>query len=285
MPMATARFSRHLHRRVLMGSAAAFTLALAAGGGARAQTNDARTRNYTPDTDRMRSVVTEARRNYIQQQSPGNNIVTDGLTQTYLRVNGNTTDIYTATFSGSNAYNSFNYFTVGEKNTVNLIVPTKADQLVNIVRLGAVDIRGVLNSFQNGTLGGRVVFADSYGFIVGPSGVVNVGSLTVVTPKKEILDQVISGGKVDEALAARIISGDVPISPDGAVVISGKVNVDNKIAITAADVKIAGSLEAAQRAAQQKAQFVSTVNMKGWDGGRGELVARNGKFSIGGGPR
>src|ERR1700686_141105 len=95
----------------------------------------------------------------VQGQSPGNNIVTDGQTTTTLHVHGRTTTITTSTMSGGNAFNSFKTFSEGQGNTVDLIVPDAAGKLVNVVREGPVNIQGILNSYQNGRIGGKVVFA------------------------------------------------------------------------------------------------------------------------------
>lgn len=218
----------------------------------------------------------------VQRQSPGNNIVADGQTATKIWVNGRYTTITTSTFSGGNAFNSFKTFSEAQGNTVNLIVPNSAGKLVNIVRQGSVNILGTLNSYQNGKIGGNVVFVDSYGMVVGASGSVNVGSLTVVTPTQATVNAMIAGGKVNDALVARVVTGDVPLSADGSVVISGRVNASQFIKITATDVRIAGSLQAAQRMAEQKARFAATVNTHGMQGS-GMLVSHNGNVSIGGG--
>ena len=124
-------------------------------------------------------------------QSPGNLIVPDGRTATTLSVHGSVKSVRTSTFAGGNAYNSFSTFSEAQGNTVNLYVPKQAHKLVNIVRNGAVNIQGTLNSYQNDKIGGNVVFADSYGFIVGKSGTINVGSLSVVTPSGATLDQIV----------------------------------------------------------------------------------------------
>ena len=172
-----------------------------------------------------------------------NSIVPDGRTATHITVKGNVTDIRTSTFRGGNAYNSFSTFTEAAGNTVNLFVPNKAANLVNIVRNGAVDIEGTLNAYQNGKIGGNVVFADSYGMVVGKSGAINVGGLTVVTPSGATLDSLIdSKGHVNAALAEQVIAGNVPLSPDGSVLIKGKINAQNFVAITAHDVKVENEL-------------------------------------------
>ena len=213
-------------------------------------------------------------------QSPGNLIVTSGRTATQVAVSGHTTTISTSTMSGGNAYNSFTQFREAAGNTVNLIVPGAAKNLVNVVTGGPVNIQGALNSYKNGSIGGNVIFADSYGFIVGPSGVVNVGSLSVVTPNKATVDALISpNGVVNDALANQMIHGNVPISPDGSVVISGQIIAQHGVHINAHDVLVAGSVPEAERAARQRAQFESTVNAKGMTEG-GAIVVRNGGISI-----
>ncbi len=209
-----------------------------------------------------------------------NSIVPDGRTATHVTVKGNVTDIRTSTFRGGNAYNSFSTFSEGAGNTVNLFVPKQAANLVNIVRNGAVDIEGTLNAYQNGKIGGNVVFADSYGMIVGKSGTINVGALTVVTPSGATLNSLIdANGHVNTALASQVIAGNVPLSPDGSVLIKGKINAQNFVTITAHDVKIAGSYEEAMRSATQRAQFEATVNSQGMREG-GAIVAHNGSIEI-----
>ena len=155
----------------------------------------------------------------------GNMIIPDGRTATRLSGSGRRSGITTSTMSGGNAYNSFSHFKEAAGNTVNLQVPGNANYLVNIVRDSAVDIRGTLNSYKNGQIGGNVVFSDSYGFVVGKGGVVNTGSLTVVTPSKAVNDAIIGkDGRVNNALAGQVIRGDVPLSPDGSVMIEGRIN-------------------------------------------------------------
>ncbi|WP_210255002.1 leukotoxin LktA family filamentous adhesin, partial [Methylocapsa sp. S129] len=137
-----------------------------------------------------------------------------------------------------------------------------------------------LNSYKNGVIGGNVIFADSYGFIVGASGVVNVGSLSVVTPTQKTIDQLIGpDGVVNNALASQLIHGNVPISSDGSVAISGQVIAQHGVRINAHDVLVAGSIPEAERVARQRAQFESTVNARGMTEG-GAIVVRNGAISI-----
>jgi filamentous hemagglutinin family protein len=209
-----------------------------------------------------------------QSLEPGGNVILpDGRTATDLSVNGNTTDITTGTLAGGNAYNSFSRFEVGESNIVNLHVPNEAGHLINIVRDAPVVVDGTLNALKDGRIGGNVVFADPYGFIVNKNGVVNAGSLTVVTPTRDFLEQTLdSSGRIDTGHGARIIDGDVPISPDGAIVIRGKINTENGVFLRGNTVLVEGP-------SRHKAQFDATVNTSGKRTG-GQIVVQNGKLRI-----
>jgi hypothetical protein len=126
--------------------------------------------------------------------------------------------------------NVFRHFVVGEVNTVNLIVPDNATRLVNIVKDSTPEIHGVLNSYKSGTLGGNVVFASSHGFLVGPSGVVNVGQLTVRTPTSGDIDDLISGSKS--------IGDTLAVLPTGLITIQGKINSKDGIDLQGSHVQV-----------------------------------------------
>ena len=115
-------------------------------------------------------------------------ITPDGRTLTVVGHTGAVWNVNTSTVSGSNAFNSFSTFNVGAGNTVNLHVPSAATNLINIVRDQRTDVYGILNAIKDGQIGGNVWFANPHGFVVGASGVVNVGSLTVTTPTQGFVD-------------------------------------------------------------------------------------------------
>jgi len=131
--------------------------------------------------------------------------------------------------SGGVAINVFNHFVVGNGNTVNLMVPAGSSQLVNIVRSSRPEVWGVLNAYQNGTLGGDVTFASADGFLVGAGGVVNVGKLTLRTPSASDITDFVSGNKPIGDLA----SGTYALSGTGLVSIQGKVNTRDGLAVHA----------------------------------------------------
>ena len=211
----------------------------------------------------------------------GNNIVADGLTKTKITVQGNHTKISTKTVSAGVAFNTFSDFQQAAGQRVDLFVPDQAGSLVNIVSNGAVVINGELNSFKNGEIGGNVFFSSSNGFIVGASGRVNVGSLTVNTPTQAFLDRIIgSDGRVNNAVAQQLMRGEIPISPNGVIAISGQVNAKGGITLQGHTVTINGITgPVTANDLGQRLKFGATVNSTGLVEG-GALVSRGGKISI-----
>ena len=207
--------------------------------------------------------------------SVGNQIVPTGRTDTKLSVSGAVTDITTGTVTGGNAYNDFSQFSTVTGSTVNLQVPNGANNLVNVVRNAPATVNGVLNSYKNGQIGGNVVFADPYGFVVGASGVVNTGTLTVRTPTSDFLNQLIGpNGAISSTAAAALQSGDVPLSPDGRISIRGKVNAIGDVILSGQSVSVGRD-----PASVHAAQFAATVNKTGLRTGAA-IVSRNGGIDI-----
>lgn len=194
-----------------------------------------------------------------------NNITTTGHTQTTITPGaGNVTNITTNTVRGKSGFNSFGHFTVGQGNTVNLHVPDMADNLVNLVHDSAVQINGTLNGMKNGAIGGNIIFASSHGFVVGSSGVLNVGSLIVTTPSSDqmgdLRDLTGSGVSAAEADAAigELLAGDYR-DGGGNVTIDGRVNSAGAIDLFAASVTVASSAQLNAGSAL----FGATVNSLG----------------------
>lgn len=204
-----------------------------------------------------------------------NQIIPTGRTATTVTVTGQTTDITTKTLSGGNAYNDFSQFSTAPGTTVNLAVPSSANNLINIVRDAPAYVGGTLNSYKNGHIGGNVVFADPYGFIVGRQGIVNVGSLMVRTPTKAFIDRLIGpAGQIDNTAAEALLAGDIPISPDGRVSIRGKVNARHNVSLVAQSIAVGRD-----PATVHAVEFAATVNVKGLRTGAA-IVARNGGIDI-----
>lgn len=160
-----------------------------------------------------------------------------GQTATSLAVNGATTDVRTNTIHGTNAFNSFTRFEVGGGNTVNLHLPTGTSNLVNLVSDSAVRVNGTVNSLvSSGRVGGHVIFADPYGFVVGASGVLNVGSLAVSTPSLAGMDRLFGAAAgTDAAAVADLQAGKLGVSSLGGIRIEGQVNALDSVTLQAGD--------------------------------------------------
>ncbi len=210
-----------------------------------------------------------------------NNIVPDGRTKTTVDVNGNHTKIRTNTVSAGVGFNTFSDFEQAAGQRVDLFVPEKAGSLVNIVKNGAVVINGELNAFKDGKIGGNVFFSSSDGFIVGKTGKVNVGSLTVNTPTQAFLDKVVrADGTVNNAVAQQLMRGEIPMSPNGIISIAGQVNAQGGITLQGHTVAVNGnSGPLTGQDLGQRTKFNATVNSTGMLEG-GALVSRGGQISI-----
>ncbi len=83
-------------------------------------------------------------------------------------------------------YRKYDNFTLGEGDIANLIykygTSKDIETFVNLVQNG-VNINGILNTMRDGNFyNGRAIFISPNGLTVGASGVLNVGSLSVMTP-------------------------------------------------------------------------------------------------------
>ncbi len=190
-------------------------------------------------------------------------IVTDGRTQTQLiQTTPGVVDIHTGTVRGANAFNSFHHFQVAETHTANLYLPQQTSNLINLVHDSRVAIHGTLNSYQDGVIGGNVVFADPHGFLVSATGQVNVGSLAVATPTTGFMQQIIApDGTISDSHVARLLDGDVPVSPDGLISIQGRVEAQNLILFHGHAVDIAGHLNTRLADTEHEALFQGAVNV------------------------
>ncbi|UVO26329.1 leukotoxin LktA family filamentous adhesin [Bradyrhizobium arachidis] len=216
------------------------------------------------------------------QAQTANVIIPDGRTGTSLQTSGNVTNVTTSTVSGVNAFNSFSQFSVGQGNTVNLQLPTGTQNLVNIVRDAPVYVNGTLNSYMNGQIGGNVFFADPKGFVVGRSGIVNVGSLNVSTPTREFTDSLIGAqGQINGSAVGNLMAGSFPVSPDGNIRIFGRINAQDGVRLTGQNVLVGGG--ASQRDIanlDHAAKFAASVNSKGLRSAAA-ITVRNGSIHIG----
>lgn len=191
-------------------------------------------------------------------------IVPDGRTQTSVSTQGVVSDVRTSTVSGSNAFNSFQRFGVQAGTTANLHLPAGTANLVNIVRDQRTDVHGILNAIKEGRIGGNIYFANPYGFLVGGSGVVNVGSLTLSTPTLQFVDRFfVAPGSPDSAALAQLLAGTAPRSGAGVITIDGKVNAADGVTLDAGTISVGGTLFSGARFLGTAPDFSDVVNANG----------------------
>ena len=117
-------------------------------------------------------------------------------TDTLINTVGNITNIQTNTTAknGTIGVNTFGRFNVGQGHIVNLNLINQQNKLVNLIfDSSASQIHGIVNSYKNGNIGGNVLFANPNGFVIGSTGVFNVGSLTLMTPKEDVMKKIFDG--------------------------------------------------------------------------------------------
>ena len=94
--------------------------------------------------------------------------------------NINPTDI-----KGNVGFRNYANFNLSEGDVANLIFKHGANNLAKFVNLvdSKININGIVNTMRDGNFyNGQAVFVSPQGMVVGASGVLNVGSLSVYTP-------------------------------------------------------------------------------------------------------
>jgi len=204
-------------------------------------------------------------------------ILPDGNTATQVHAAGNVANVNTATVRGTNAFNSFSRFNVGSGDTVNLHLPNGTQNLLNLVHDERTTSDGVLNSIRNGQVGGTLYFANPHGIVVGPSGVVNTGTLHAVTPTQDFMRRFFSApGEPSTEATAQLMNGSAPLNPDGLISIQGKVNTVTGATLDAGQISVAGEIRST---APAEAGFADAVNLSGLDTAAG-VTLEAGEISL-----
>lgn len=122
----------------------------------------------------------------------------DGTNVTF---ENNVANIYAEEISaaGSVGLNRFTNFDVTNGQTANLFFQKTADgptvnTLVNMVQ-NQINIAGTVNAVRNNQIGGHLYFLSPQGMVVGATGVINAGALTVMTPTEDFFKKAAYGVK------------------------------------------------------------------------------------------
>ena len=101
---------------------------------------------------------------------------------------GYTYNIEATKVSGSTGFRHYNNFKLDKGDIANLLYRTKANKeyskFVNLVD-NRVNINGIVNTMRgNNFYNGHAIFVSPQGIVIGASGVLNVGALTLMAPSQ-----------------------------------------------------------------------------------------------------
>ena len=134
--------------------------------------------------------------------------------------NGNNWDIRPGFSQGSTDFGHFNQFNLTEGDIANLINSIDRDKFVALVN-NQVNINGILNilnssgAFNNG----HAIFVSPSGIVIGASGVLNVGALSLITPSQDTYNSFTSGMKANPTEDLSNLKTD----SQGNITINGKI--------------------------------------------------------------
>lgn len=183
--------------------------------------------------------------------------ITKGADFTTITTNGNVTDVTTSKVYGGSVkigVNVFNTFQLDANQIANLYFGTKeantANKLVNFVDT-RIDVNGTVNAVQNNKIGGELYFLSRDGMAVGASGVINTGSLYVMTPVSEIADPTspfnyaMLKGEFSNASATpgsqvydNTMTASIPLNASGTITVLGKINATDNIGLHAPKIAV-----------------------------------------------
>ena len=172
-------------------------------------------------------------------------------------INNGVADIWADKVVGNAAVNVFNKFNLSANEIANMYFGTSkenhnAANLVNFVN-DRIDINGTVNAIQNSQIGGNLFFLSKEGMAVGKSGVINTGSLYVMTPATGIdinsqeYNYTYEGlqGTFDSGSEANINTAlnrmqalNIPLNASGTISVLGKVNATGDVKMAAAKIGI-----------------------------------------------
>lgn len=171
-----------------------------------------------------------------------------------ITVENNVTHIWADRVVGNAAINNFSDFKLDANNIANMyfkdLQNNSADNLVNFVN-SRIDINGTVNAVKGNEIGGNLFFLSKDGMAVGKSGVINTGSLYVMTPTADFMDSIKTiGGTADTGTAAdnlvhiTNITTDanawdvIPVNNSGTITVLGQVNATNEVQMRAAKIAV-----------------------------------------------
>ena len=159
---------------------------------------------------------------------------------------GNIFNIHPEATNGDVGYRHYDQFQLGQGDIANLLYQLGVkdiDTFINLVD-GKIDINGIVNTMRgNNFYDGHAIFISPNGMVVGASGVLNVGSLSVVTPSSTTYN----GLKNDYNQTHKVFDNINKISElkddsNAAIDIKGDIIARSGIDLRGTDIDISGRL-------------------------------------------
>lgn len=196
--------------------------------------------------------------NVTKADAPNTNLIQNGVGH-----------IYADKMDGNIAVNHFEKFDLAAGDIANLYFQTKgssswAGNLVNLVD-SHIDVAGTVNAVKDNKIGGNLFFLSSSGMAVTSGGVINAGSLTVLTPTDDAMKSFDNWENINKIVES---PAEIALNSSGTITIEGTVNTAGDIRMYGKEVTVrAGGLM--QTAAEQPSDgtsvradiFSSTVNI------------------------
>lgn len=189
----------------------------------------------------------------------------DGTKETF---NNNIADIYANQMINGNktGVNKFSKFDVSANDIANMYFNQQgkniyADNLVNLVG-SKINIGGTVNAIKQNKIGGNLFFLSSDGMAVTDQGVINAGTLTVLTPNQNTMNEFMQAGnesKINEMVAN---PSSVALNKSGTITVAGTINTTNGMNLRTGhtiDITKNGTLRSG---VDDFAQFGKMVNIK-----------------------
>ena len=166
---------------------------------------------------------------------------------------GNTYNIEAEKISGDTGFRHYDNFSLENGYVANLIYNDTYSKFVNLVD-SQITINGIVNTMKGGNFyNGHAIFVSPDGMVVGSSGFLNVGSLSVLTPSQGKFDDFVSAYGAG-SLSPYVVGGDsykaLITDSHGNIVINGKI-------LSRGDVNL----------------FGDTIAIQGLDGNKAGIVA------------
>lgn len=162
---------------------------------------------------------------------------------TGVQGNNGVYNIDAAKVSGSTGFRQYTDFTLDNGDVANLKFDQGYDKFVNLVD-NQVNINGILNTIKNNAFyNGHAIFVSPNGIVVGASGVLNVGSLTMATPSADKYNSFKNGYEAD--LGNHIFGSDkyneLINDSHGNITINGKIMAKENVELYGDNITIKGS--------------------------------------------